>query len=133
MNYWQGCALCVGGLLGLVSTAARCDSVIRDPVIRESVMRDPFQPLSEMSCNSGQDQQKWQLKGMVGSSSRWIAWLVQPQIGWLRVRDGDVIPPGDWQITQLDRGGATLRQTGGKVSCGLAEIRLGPPFHHNKE
>ncbi|PXW44242.1 pilus assembly protein HofP [Erwinia sp. AG740] len=96
-------------------------------------MRDPFQPLSEMSCNSGQDQQKWQLKGMVGSSSRWIAWLVQPQIGWLRVRDGDVIPPGDWQITQLDRGGATLRQTGGKVSCGVAEIRLGPPFHHNKE
>ncbi|QDX28705.1 HofP DNA utilization family protein [Dickeya poaceiphila] len=115
MNGWQRGVLWLGLLLGTV---------------RAETMRDPFQPLSEVSCDSGQLPDKWQLKGMVGSSSQWVGWLAQAQTGWLRVRDGDVIPPGDWQVTRLDSTGATLSLTDGKARCERAEIHLEPPFHH---
>ncbi|WP_050516054.1 HofP DNA utilization family protein [Dickeya chrysanthemi] len=99
----------------------------------EAVTRDPFQPLSTASCDDNPVKDKWQLKGMVGSSSQWVGWLFQPQSHWLRVRDGDVLPLGDWQVMRLDRSGVVLRTTGGQGRCGTAEIHLNAPFHHNME
>ncbi|MCI4236345.1 DUF2531 family protein [Dickeya dianthicola] len=115
---WRGVALWLGLLSGMV---------------KAETMRDPFQPRLEAVCESRSLPNEWRLKGMVGSSSQWVGWLAQTQSGWLRVRDGDVIPPGDWRITRLDRTGATLRPADETVRCGAAEVQLGSPFHHKTE
>ncbi|ADN00358.1 Inner membrane protein [Dickeya dadantii 3937] len=118
MSGWRGVALWLGLLPGMV---------------KAETMRDPFQPQQNVSCEGRTLPDEWRLKGMVGSSSRWVGWLAQAQSGWLRVRDGDVIPPGDFRVTRLDRTGATLRPTDETARCGAAEFHLGSPFRHKKE
>ncbi|WKV49367.1 HofP DNA utilization family protein [Dickeya fangzhongdai] len=118
MSGWRGLILWLVWLSGMA---------------RAEMMRDPFQPRLDVSCENRALPDEWRLKGMVGSSSQWVGWLAQTPSGWLRVRDGDVIPPGDWRITRLDRTGATLRPANETVRCGAAEVHLGSPFHHKKE
>ncbi|WP_033569377.1 HofP DNA utilization family protein [Dickeya undicola] len=118
MNGWRGLILWLVVLPGMVKAES---------------MRDPFQPLLDISCKHRVLADEWRLKGMVGSSSQWIGWLAQTQSRWLRVRDGDVIPPGDWRVTRLDRFGATLRPADEMAHCGEVEIHLDSPFQHKKE
>ncbi len=96
---------------------------------------DPFQPLDAARCLTSATLRPWQLKGVIGSGDRWIGWLAQPEIGWIRLTSGETIPPGYWLVSQLDKSGAKLIPTAREAGCdGLPDsLLLVSPFINKPE
>ncbi|WP_409158759.1 HofP DNA utilization family protein [Pectobacterium sp. B2J-2] len=97
---------------------------------------DPFQPLVTTRCvPSVVELPAWQLKGLIGSGERWIGWLAQPEVGWIRLASGETIPPGHWMVSQLDKSGAKLVPTAREAGCdGLPDsLLLASPFINKPE
>ncbi|ATY92538.1 HofP DNA utilization family protein [Pectobacterium atrosepticum] len=91
---------------------------------------DPFHPLATARCLPSATLPPWQLKGVIGSGDRWIGWLAQPEVGWIRLASGETIPPGNWLVSQLDKSGAKLVPTAREAGCdGLPDkLLLASPF-----
>lgn len=91
---------------------------------------DPFQPLATTRCLPSTTLPPWQLKGVIGSGDRWIGWLAQPEVGWIKLTSGETIPPGYWLVSQLDQSGAKLVPTAHEAVCdGLPDsLLLVSPF-----
>ncbi|WEF11725.1 DUF2531 family protein [Pectobacterium actinidiae] len=96
---------------------------------------DPFQPLDAARCLASATLRPWQLKGVIGSGDRWIGWLAQPEVGWIRLTSGETIPPGYWLVSQLDKSGAKLIPTAREAGCdGLPDsLLLVSPFINKPE
>ncbi|KHN53826.1 HofP DNA utilization family protein [Pectobacterium fontis] len=91
---------------------------------------DPFQPLSSTRCLPAATLPLWQLKGVIGSDNRWTGWLTQPEVGWIKLVNGETIPLGNWVVSQLDKSGVTLIPTAREAGCdGLPDaLLLASPF-----
>ncbi|GKW25678.1 hypothetical protein PEC311524_32720 [Pectobacterium carotovorum subsp. carotovorum] len=91
---------------------------------------DPFHPLNAARCLPSAPLPAWRLKGVIGSGDRWIGWLTQPEAGWVRLTNGEVVPPGNWSVSQLDKSGAKLVPTARGAGCdGQQEsLLLASPF-----
>ncbi|BES83182.1 hypothetical protein PEC302107_01120 [Pectobacterium araliae] len=90
---------------------------------------DPFQPLAAARCLPSATP-PWQLKGVIGSGERWVGWLTQPEVGWIKLTSGETIPPGYWLVSQLDKSGARLVLTAREAGCDgqQASLLLASPF-----
>ncbi|MEC5343835.1 HofP DNA utilization family protein [Brenneria populi] len=95
-----------------------------------TAVRDPFQPVLAADCASIEVTRRWRLKGVIGSGQTWVGWLAQMENGWQRLTTGTVIPPGDWQVSRLDKSGATLTAVVRNERCAgaPAEISMASPF-----
>ncbi|ACX89791.1 DUF2531 family protein [Pectobacterium parmentieri] len=91
---------------------------------------DPFHPLNAARCLPSATLPAWRLKGVIGSGDRWIGWLAQAEMGWVKLTSGETIPPGNWVVSQLDKSGATLVPTLREAGCdGLPDsLLLDSPF-----
>ncbi|MEE3664733.1 HofP DNA utilization family protein [Brenneria sp. g21c3] len=96
----------------------------------ETGRRDPFQPVFAASCAQSQVMRRWQLKGVIGVGQTWVGWLAEAENRWRRLTPGTVIPPGNWQVSHLDKSGATLTAVDRNERCdgAPAEISMASPF-----
>ncbi|RLM25140.1 hypothetical protein BIY29_07695 [Brenneria alni] len=98
--------------------------------VAANVSRDPFHPVSAERCTRVDDMQQWQLKGVIGSGERWVGWLAQSESQWQRVKEGEAIPPGSWQVSRLDKSGMRLTSIDHAAICdGMPSVvTLSSPF-----
>ncbi|WP_247595581.1 HofP DNA utilization family protein [Brenneria roseae] len=94
------------------------------------IRRDPFHPLPIAACSQINAAQQWQMKGVIGTGEHWVGWLAQSDDQWIKLKRGEVIPPGSWQVSQLDKSGMQLTPVARTGSCdGLpAMVSLASPF-----
>ncbi|QCR10226.1 DUF2531 family protein [Brenneria rubrifaciens] len=94
------------------------------------IRRDPFRAASIAVCSQLNAAQQWQLKGMIGTGNHWTGWLAQSDDQWLKLKRGEMIPPGDWQVSQLDKSGMKLTAVARVATCeGIsATVSLASPF-----
>ena len=87
----------VGGLLlaviwGPLAYAASLSS---------DIGRDPFQPVSAVSCNDGRENlATWQLQGIVRGEDYHSGWVKRPEGQWQKVVITTQLLP-DWQVTHI--------------------------------
>ncbi len=75
-----------------------------------ALARDPFQPLTEELClPRAAEPDGWRLQGIVGTSQRYVAWLVSPQGKSHRLTTQATLPHTAWQVTELTARSLTLR------------------------
>ncbi|MGM3173375.1 HofP DNA utilization family protein [Dickeya lacustris] len=89
-------------------------------------VRDPFAPPAP-PCHAVSGANNWQLRGVMGSASGWMGWLVQEN-RWLRITEGDVISPDGWTVSRVDTHGVTLLPPSGAIRCRNDPLRLPAPL-----
>nr|WP_113867469.1 HofP DNA utilization family protein [Brenneria salicis]NMN90278.1 pilus assembly protein HofP [Brenneria salicis ATCC 15712 = DSM 30166]RBP61202.1 pilus assembly protein HofP [Brenneria salicis ATCC 15712 = DSM 30166]RLM30225.1 hypothetical protein BHG07_11715 [Brenneria salicis ATCC 15712 = DSM 30166] len=94
------------------------------------IPRDPFHPSSFVVCSPLNVTRQWQLKGVIGAGNHWVGWLAQSDAPWLKLKQGAVIPPGRWQVSQLDSAEMQLTAVTQAGACDGAPmtVSLASPF-----
>lgn len=83
--------------------------------------RNPFQPPPVAVCEQpGSILQGWQLKGIIGNDTARYAWLVAPDMGWLRLAPAQMLLAGRWQVQAIERRQIALGPATAETACAPA-------------
>jgi pilus assembly protein HofP len=74
-----------------------------------TLARDPFQPLAEVQCQmQAAEPDGWRLQGIIGTPTRYVAWLRSPEGKNHRLGPSARLPRSSWQVAALTANSMTL-------------------------
>ena len=74
-----------------------------------TLARDPFQPQTDVQCQMQvAEPDGWRLQGIIGTPTRYVAWLHSPEGKNHRLGLSALLPRSSWQVAELTANRMTL-------------------------